>query len=239
MALYYSENIPIDRICVLNCQLVAFPNKLLFGKCFVLNNFDTVLPPDSSFTIYNVELEYFLSLLIKFGDSSMKNSDKRLFEFQEPGCKVMITSDNQLLNFITPNEYTYCFENNDDFKVFLSAVLDLALLTYCYSGIVNFNLKKFLNISELCDYSDLSDKRVLELLNIIKPQLDYYMFLCIVQRHNNTLYLLKQLQTALQSSDQAKDSDVESVVPIPECEPIVSLQLTECEPSDQPIKQPS
>ena len=242
MAQFYSENISIDRICVLNCQLVAYPNKLMFGKCLVSNNFDTVLPSDSSFTIYNVELECFLSLLIKFG-ASPKNDVEELFNFQEPGCKVTITSDEDinLLHFVTPNEHTYCFENNNDFKIFVSAVIDLALLTYCYSGIVNYNLTKFLNLSELCDYSDLSDEKVFELLNIIKPKLDYYMFLCIVQRHKNTLYLLKQLQASLQSVDleTSELSNITSAEPITSDQP--SVQLPQCEPvtSDQPMKQPS
>jgi len=199
MASFYGPDNCIDRISVLDCQLVAYPNKLLFGTCYQLNTLYSVLPTDSSFMINNSELDYFLQLLLDFGNKTAANSQQNLeFPFVESDSKVLITTqDSYLFTFVSPNNSQYSFENDSQFKLLISAFIDLSLLTYSYSGVVNYYLYKFLNTSDSTDYSDLTDDKVLTLFNKINATVDYYMFLRIIQRHKNTLFRLKQLQTLL------------------------------------------
>ena len=191
MALFWSENTCIDRISVLNCQLVAYPNKLSFGQCYQFNDFHNLLPLDSSFTVLNSELEEFLSLLHETSIESEKT-----IELEYTDCKVTITPANSVI-LVCPNGQDYVLQTKDEVKIFVNAVIDLALLTYCYTGIINHYLSKFLNTSQLSDYNNLSDQQVFQLFDNIKVTIDYYMFLRVVQRHKKILHLLKKLQLSV------------------------------------------
>ena len=48
-------------------------------------------------------------------------------------------------------------ESIDYFKFIINALIDLAILTYCYSGIVNLSWTKSLNPSNMYNYSNWSD----------------------------------------------------------------------------------
>lgn len=199
MSIYYTKDNFIDRICVLDCQLVAYPNLLLFGQCHQLNNFNSVMPEDNSFSIYNSELEYFLTVLLNYSDMSLKNdsADTKSFEFQHSHSKILITTDPEsyLIIFVAPNGFEYSFKNDEHFKLVLNGVIDLALLTYNYSGIVNHYLSKFLNITNFEDLNTLTEEKTFLILSEINPPLDYYMFFRVIYRHQKVLCIMKKLQS--------------------------------------------
>jgi len=203
MSLFCDETVAIDRISILNYQLCAYPNKLVFGECLVLSNLQNTLPVANSFTVLNAELDKFLLALDSFIEICELNDEIRIV-FQYTDCAIKLSRSEQCNYFtlISSGGHEYEFEKNQDFITLLSAVIELSILTYCYSGVVNYNLNKFLLTSDLADYDNLTEDTVFGILNKIEQfNQDYYLFLRLVERHKIVLYRLKKLYLFVQNKN--------------------------------------
>jgi len=203
MSQFCDSTIAIDRICIQNFQICAYPNKLVFGECLVLSNLQTILPVDNSFTILNVDLDKFLTTLVYFSEVAEINEEITVtFQYTDSTIKLSSSEQCNYLSLISNSNREYRFKNDQDFKSLVSAVIDLSILTYCYTGVVNYNLNKFLIESDLLDYDNLTEDTVFAILNKIKPfNQDYYVFLPLVERHKIELYRLKKLYLFVQNKD--------------------------------------
>ena len=56
-------------------------------------------------------------------------------------------------------------------------------------------LSPLLNITNFEDLNTLTEEKTFLILSEINPPLDYYMFFCVIYRHQKVLCIMKKLQT--------------------------------------------